>query len=178
MVDLIDLHKYVGETARAVGWQPYHTLAGVLETATMTTALQNLLTAERIVSLGAAGTNYTVINPPGLIVLGNAGANSLVGGSGNDQLYGLGGNDTISAGGGVNILDGGDGDDVLYGDDGANTLFGGAGSDTLSAAVGTNNNVFIGGSGNDTMTGAYYSDTYVVDNAADVLTELAGEGID
>ena len=56
-------------------------------------------------------------------------------------------------------------DNVLTGNTAANTLTGGAGNDTLS-----------GGTGADTMIGGAGNDTYVVDNTADVVTELAGEG--
>ncbi|ARO22596.1 serralysin-like metalloprotease domain-containing protein [Rhizobium sp. TAL182] len=58
-------------------------------------------------------------------------------------------NNTITGGAAIDILSGGAGDD---------TLNGGAGADTL-----------IGGTGND---------TYIVDNASDVVTENADEGID
>jgi Haemolysin-type calcium binding protein related domain/RTX calcium-binding nonapeptide repeat (4 copies) len=161
VADLIDLQKYAGDTVRAVGWQPYRTLAGILETAAVTPDIQNLLTAERIVSLGATDTSHGVLNASGWSVLGNSTGNTLTGGSGNDQLYGMGGNDTLIGGGGANLLDGGNGDDVLNADGGAyNTLLGGAGNDSLSASYWTNNNVFEGGTGNDVMTGSYDSDTY------------------
>ncbi|MBX4914787.1 M10 family metallopeptidase, partial [Rhizobium bangladeshense] len=58
-------------------------------------------------------------------------------------------NNTITGGAAIDILSGGAGDD---------TLNGGAGADTL-----------IGGTGND---------TYIVDNASDVVTENADQGID
>ena len=57
-----------------------------------------------------------------------------------------------------NLLSGGGGADVLRGMDGNDTLDGGAGEDTLA-----------GGAGND---------TYRVDSAGDVVSELAGGGID
>ena len=56
---------------------------------------------------------------------------------------------------------------VILGNDANNLLTGLAGNDTLD-----------GGAGVDTMLGGAGDDTYVVDNGADVVTELAGEGTD
>lgn len=58
-------------------------------------------------------------------------------------------------------------DNILVGNSGANTLRGYDGNDTLD-----------GGLGNDTMIGGVGDDTYVVNAVGDVVTELAGEGID
>ncbi len=55
----------------------------------------------------------------------------------------------------------------LLGNSAANTLTGGAGDDTLDGAAGTD--TLIGGAGND---------LYKVEAASDVITELAGEGVD
>ena len=66
-----------------------------------------------------------------------------------DSLTGSAADETFEGGGGNDTLRGGGGADVLIGGAGANRLFGGAGNDT-----------------------------YVVTSAADVLTELAGEGTD
>jgi len=82
MADLIDLQKYAGDTVRAIGWQPYETLRGMLETTPLTTDIQSLMTAERIVPLGATGTDYTATSTAGSIVLGNTGGNMLTGGRG------------------------------------------------------------------------------------------------
>lgn len=64
----------------------------------------------------------------------------------------------VTGTGSSNLLAGLDGNDTLTGLDGDDTLDGGLGADTL-----------IGGTGND---------VYVVESAADVVTELAGEGVD
>ena len=56
---------------------------------------------------------------------------------------------------------------IMLGNAAANTLTGGGGHDTLN-----------GGGGADTLIGGVGHDNYVVDNAADVLIEAAGEGID
>ena len=56
---------------------------------------------------------------------------------------------------------------ILTGNSAANTLTGAGGSDTLN-----------GGAGADTMIGGIGSDIYLVDSVADVVTELAGQGID
>ena len=82
-------------------------------------------------------------------IIGNAGANILNGGGGEDLLEGGDGNDT---------LDGGADDDMLLGGAGNDTLYGRAGS-----------NLMAGGSGDD---------QYVVESAADMVIEEAGEGND
>ena len=66
-----------------------------------------------------------------------------------------------------NTLTGNGADNVLDGQNGSDTLIGGGGNDRL-----------IGGFGSDTLIGGVGDDTYVVDQDIDVITELAGEGID
>jgi Ca2+-binding RTX toxin-like protein len=56
---------------------------------------------------------------------------------------------------------------ILRGNARNNSLWGGAGNDLLD-----------GGGGGDTMAGGSGNDTYVVDDAGDVVVELANEGID
>jgi Ca2+-binding RTX toxin-like protein len=74
---------------------------------------------------------------------------SLNGGDGNDGLFGAAGNDTLNGGAGSDGLSGGDGDDWLDGGAGADRLGGGAGNDT-----------------------------YVVDDAGDMVAEAQGQGMD
>ena len=137
-------------------------------------------------------------------ISGNSGDNRLDGGAGADTLTGLGGNDTFVVDDVGDVLYASFGtvyvetveasiswtlqdyfenlvltgteaingtgnvfDNVLTGNASNNLLSGGAGNDTLN-----------GGAGADTMVGGAGNDTYVVDNAGDVITELAGEGTD
>ncbi|WP_281024001.1 calcium-binding protein [Microvirga flavescens] len=81
----------------------------------------------------------------GLILTGNAFANTIIGGKSTDTIMGGAGNDSLS---------GGTGHDKLYGDAGNDTILGGSGSDTL-----------YGGAGKDVLTG----DTAGSDRGADVF---------
>ncbi len=58
-------------------------------------------------------------------------------------------------------------DNIIIGNSGANVLTGGDGSDTLN-----------GGTGADQMFGGAGNDTYVIDNAGDVVNETDGDGTD
>jgi trimeric autotransporter adhesin len=68
---------------------------------------------------------------------------------------------------GINVLMGMDGDDRLYGYGGIDVLTGNEGHDTLD-----------GGTGADVMIGGTENDSYLVDDAGDVVTEAANEGAD
>jgi trimeric autotransporter adhesin len=91
-------------------------------------------------------------------------------GTGNELGNTLVGNESI------NVLEGRDGNDFLDGGAHNDTLRGGAGSDTLYGDVGMD--TLEGGTGADVMIGGTGYDTYSVDNASDVIEELAGEGVD
>ncbi len=126
---------------------------------------------------------------------GGGGADTLIGGLGNDTYIINNAGVTISevlAGGtdtvissitydltGINVenamlsgtsglnLTGNSFDNMLTGNSGNNTLNGGDGNDTLD-----------GGAGVDTLIGGLGNDTYFVDNAGDVVTEVASGGVD
>jgi Ca2+-binding RTX toxin-like protein len=135
---------------------------------------------------GNSGNNY---------LYGGAGADIMQGGDGDDR-YGVdnlfdqvteqsgAGNDTVlidingySLGanlenlllqGSAHLIGFGNSlDNHLLGNSGNNVLFGHGGNDTLN-----------GGAGIDTMIGGVDDDSYYVDDGADVVTELAGQGND
>ncbi|PEQ14039.1 hypothetical protein B2G71_05980 [Novosphingobium sp. PC22D] len=87
--------------------------------------------------------------------------------TGNGAISGVGNQlDNILLGGlGANVLSGDAGDDRLYGAEGNDTLYGGWGKDLLN-----------GGTGADRMEGQYGDDTYIVDNAGDVVVEWYCDG--
>ncbi|WMY87010.1 peroxidase family protein [Pseudomonas shirazica] len=117
-------------------------------------------------SLTSAAT-AAVVPPPGVVLVGTAGANTLTGGAGNDTLSGLGGNDVLNGLGGADQLFGGDGNDILNGGNDPDSLDGGAGNDTLN-----------GGLGADAMVGGAGDDTFVVDNLGDTVSEALNGGVD
>jgi Ca2+-binding RTX toxin-like protein len=65
---------------------------------------------------------------------------------------------------------------VTLGDDGVNKLMGMDGADVLRGLSG--NDTLDGGAGADTMRGGTGGDTYYVDNGADEVIEVAGQGAD
>ncbi|TFB35129.1 calcium-binding protein, partial [Pseudomonas sp. F01002] len=116
-------------------------------------------------SVTSAATAAVVVQ--GVVLQGNALANTLTGTAGNDVLFGLGGNDTLNGLAGMDQLFGGTGNDILNGGDDNDVLNGEDGNDTLN-----------GGLGADAMNGGAGNDTFVVDNVGDVVTEALGGGTD
>ena len=140
------------------------------------------------------------------ILDGSLGNDTLDGGTGDDMLVGGAGDDKYIvdstgdvvqevAGGGVdtivttlanyslaslpeveNLTYSGTGSFTGTGNAQSNTLIAGAGNDTLFGGDGDDS--LNGGVGNDTMVGGAGNDSYQVDSSGDVVTELAGGGVD
>jgi Ca2+-binding RTX toxin-like protein len=86
-----------------------------------------------------------------------------------NEIYGGDGNDTITS---LSFIFPGPGSFLQT----APLLDGGSGNDTLNG--GSGNDILNGGTGNDSLTGGGGNDTYVVDSAGDIVTEVAGAGVD
>ncbi len=106
----------------------------------------------------------------------SSGNDSIIGTPGNDTLDGGAGNDTVDGNGGADLLLGGAGNDSLVGlafgtpsVDPADRYVGGDGDDTMDGWNIRNPGVVV-----DTMDGGLGNDLFIVDNAADVLTDAGG----
>jgi Ca2+-binding RTX toxin-like protein len=155
-------------------------------------------------SLGANQENLTLTGVGAIngfgnsldnLLQGNSAANYLDGGSGADTMAGGLGNDTYivdNAGDVVTESDSAGTDTTRTSVDGytltsnvewlvltGTAHLSGNGNGLNNYLIGnTGHNTLDGGVGADTMSGGAGNDTYLVDNAADVISELSGEGTD
>lgn len=113
------------------------------------------MTPAAIDAIAGQVTNGTIFADE---ITGSVGADTIKGGLGHDRIF---------SGKGADKVDGGLGNDVINGGDGNDQLSGGGGNDVLG-----------GGLGADRTKGGAGNDTYVVDNTADVVFEVAGQGTD
>jgi hypothetical protein len=137
--------------------------------------------------------------PNTVSLVGTAASDSLSGGAGNDTMNGAAGNDfyRVNRAGDVVIEAAGEGTDrvltsVSYGltpgqsietlstiDASATTAINLRGNEFANVLTGNaGNNTLDGLGGADSMKGGLGNDTYIVDTAGDLVTELAGQGTD
>ena len=185
-----------GDVVTELTGQGTDTVQTTLASYTLGSNVENLTFTDNAAHSGTGNTLNNVLTGGGGndALNGSTGADRMVGGLGNDSYtVDNAGDTTIEAAGagtdsvsssitwtlaanvehltlsGSAAINGtGNGDaNVLTGNSAANVLTGLGGNDTLN-----------GGTGADTMVGGLGDDSYVVDNAGDVVTELAGQGTD
>ncbi len=155
----------------------------------------------------AATLESLVVAAPGTddadYLYGGSGDDLIEGLGGDDVLYGFDGNDTLDGGTGADILIGGAGDDTYIVDNAGDVVIEKChqGTDTVLSSVsytlGDNvenltltgsadidatgnklDNVLTGNDGNNVLAGGEGNDTYIVNNAGDVVREKDCQGTD
>lgn len=124
-------------------------------------------------------------NSLGNTLRGHSGDDSIEGYGGDDTVYGGSGHDRILGDAGSDVLFGDQGNDKLHGNRGSDLLTGGEGNDTLDAGEGADtlyggegNDLMSGGADADVMEGGAGNDSYIVQDAGDIVVEAEQEGTD
>lgn len=161
------------------------------------------MTAAQIAALVFDGDDRIVGEGLGDFLFGYNGDDTIIGGGGNDDLDGGAGRDILLGEEGNDIYDVDDARDVVweYAGEGGDRVFSsvsytlsenvealtltgvtalnGTGNALNNTLVGTDAaNVLKGRAGADSMIGGLGNDTFTVENAQDVVTEMANEGVD
>jgi Ca2+-binding RTX toxin-like protein len=107
------------------------------------------------VLVGTAGAETILGQVYGDQIFARDGADLINGDQGNDTLYGEGGNDTIFGGDGSDLIVGGAGDDSIVWGPGNDTVYGEDGRDFIGGGEG--NDLLVGGDAADTLNGDQWS---------------------
>ena len=206
--DVIDVHEALAHSVSWTFANGVSTVSVVTADGTMTINVQGTVVASDFVITsnliwGTDANDTLTGTSTNEFLFGGLGADKMTGGDGDDYYFvdnvgdqvietAGGGHDTVESqvsyvlpsdledlllAGAAAINGSGNAlDNTIVGNSAANTLTGGDGNDTLVGGDG--DDTLDGGTGADTMVGGLGDDTYVVDNAADVVTENAGEGTD
>ncbi|MEH1938437.1 MAG: DVUA0089 family protein [Nostoc sp.] len=101
------------------------------------------------------------------VIYGTTSPDTRNGTSGDDTIYGWVNGGNANSPSGNDTLNGAAGNDKLFGGTGNDSLIGGLGNDTLDGGLGT-----------DSLNGGLGDDAYIIDSAADTITEAANSGTD